>query len=258
MAIVKGEEGVHTAFYDVRKSVQSRHSQGVRQSIQSQNVVYAQQQIVYTPQQSVYGEEVTKAFEQDTDLERSSCSTEERSSWVISFLFLTQGIAQLFFWNCLLNILYELQTKIYVDHPHMTDTLNAVYNLAAIFVAGLGIVHNRQSLKTTPIALSGLFLAVCSIGCALVVQFSSGLTGVIGLHVFSLLGGLATGFYESATCALSSIMPQSQSGWVSTGQGVCGLLTFAMWQIIIHVSKHTHTQTDADTRTHKAHTHMDA
>ncbi|EZG67030.1 putative transmembrane protein [Gregarina niphandrodes] len=155
------------------------------------------------------------------------------ATWFHKFVFLALGFADLFYWNCVLNILFDIRDKYYPAYPSMTDTLNAVNNITSLIVAIYTI--KTGAMNMTVILASGALLSVACLLTAIAVQWCPGVSGVVWLHIANAVAGACSGFYQTGACGLASVVGQGGlTGYVSAGQGVTGVATFALWQIISH------------------------
>eukprot|EP01053_Blabericola_migrator_P000376 Blabericola_migrator_1__375@NODE_1093_length_5463_cov_81_535211_g748_i0_p1_GENE_NODE_1093_length_5463_cov_81_535211_g748_i0NODE_1093_length_5463_cov_81_535211_g748_i0_p1_ORF_typecomplete_len431_score56_58Nucleoside_tran/PF01733_18/5_8e02Nucleoside_tran/PF01733_18/4_8e45DUF3412/PF11892_8/3_5DUF3412/PF11892_8/2_4e02_NODE_1093_length_5463_cov_81_535211_g748_i020113303 len=144
-------------------------------------------------------------------------------------VFVVMGTAELYYWNSVLNVLYNIQADIYPEHPSMTNTLNAVNNLGCIFVAAINIWTGAMHQKLAVAA--GFIMAVMHIVTAMVVQWSTGTTGVVLLHICNVVAGMTNGAFQSNSYGLAASMPRVFSGYVSAGNGICGVVTFLVWML---------------------------
>lgn len=163
-----------------------------------------------------------------SDLEKQNKITVVEVTNFHKFAFCLMGFADLFFWNCILSILWDIREFVYTDYPQMTDTLNATNMMSSVVVAVYCVWSGAVNHTITITAAFGFCVAAVATACC--VQWAPGLTGVILIHFANIIAGAASGLYQTGAVGLASVISEVLNGYISTGAGICGVVTWALWR----------------------------
>eukprot|EP01055_Gregarina_sp_Pseudo9_P000008 Gregarina_sp_Pseudo_9__7@NODE_1005_length_1978_cov_118_123775_g942_i0_p1_GENE_NODE_1005_length_1978_cov_118_123775_g942_i0NODE_1005_length_1978_cov_118_123775_g942_i0_p1_ORF_typecomplete_len431_score101_74Nucleoside_tran/PF01733_18/37Nucleoside_tran/PF01733_18/5_4e31YrhK/PF14145_6/0_27YrhK/PF14145_6/1_4e03DUF2070/PF09843_9/0_032DUF2070/PF09843_9/5_9e02_NODE_1005_length_1978_cov_118_123775_g942_i01511443 len=150
-----------------------------------------------------------------------------------SLLYCICGMSHLWYWNTILNFMVDIQANFYPDIPNISDSLTAIFETATL--VGVALTAWRGSLSQRNNVIWGLVFLVGSVltpvilgACDLEHQrLSRNL-----LFVLASVTGVASGYQESIQFAFAACMPTGVlCGWVSAGQGICGVLTFGLYML---------------------------
>eukprot|EP01054_Gregarina_sp_Poly1_P010943 Gregarina_sp_Poly_1__10942@NODE_85_length_15275_cov_135_187336_g73_i0_p4_GENE_NODE_85_length_15275_cov_135_187336_g73_i0NODE_85_length_15275_cov_135_187336_g73_i0_p4_ORF_typecomplete_len437_score31_70Nucleoside_tran/PF01733_18/6_4e02Nucleoside_tran/PF01733_18/3_4e31FA_desaturase/PF00487_24/67FA_desaturase/PF00487_24/0_59FA_desaturase/PF00487_24/1_1e03_NODE_85_length_15275_cov_135_187336_g73_i069818291 len=150
-----------------------------------------------------------------------------------SLLYLVCGMSHLWYWNTMLNFMVDIQNYFYPDIPNISDNLTAIFETATLvgvaMTAWRGSLSQRNNVGWGIVFVIGSILTPVILGtCDLEHQVLSRNL----LFVLATFTGIASGYQESIQFAFAACMPSGiLCGWVSAGQGVCGVITFALYML---------------------------
>eukprot|EP01053_Blabericola_migrator_P012374 Blabericola_migrator_1__12373@NODE_776_length_6565_cov_52_387504_g552_i0_p1_GENE_NODE_776_length_6565_cov_52_387504_g552_i0NODE_776_length_6565_cov_52_387504_g552_i0_p1_ORF_typecomplete_len442_score46_63Nucleoside_tran/PF01733_18/2_2e03Nucleoside_tran/PF01733_18/1_8e41DUF5527/PF17665_1/1e03DUF5527/PF17665_1/3_9e03DUF5527/PF17665_1/0_058Trp_oprn_chp/PF09534_10/5_2e03Trp_oprn_chp/PF09534_10/4_9e02Trp_oprn_chp/PF09534_10/0_05Trp_oprn_chp/PF09534_10/5_4e03VirB8/PF04335_13/0_16Ferlin_C/PF16165_5/8_3e len=177
----------------------------------------------------------------NTDIEASpgpeGTQQETHFSWALLFIFLLIGTSHLMFWNSILNILSDIRLNYFTSIPSASDTLTAAQTLGTVIAAIANSIYGKLSLRI--FLITACVQAAAHLLTPAVLYAESEVARAGLLHVLYFLAGLANGGMQSFGYALSGAMPYVYTGAVSAGNGLSGLITFAVWMIVQHVGNPT-------------------
>eukprot|EP01053_Blabericola_migrator_P007080 Blabericola_migrator_1__7079@NODE_3590_length_1654_cov_163_437933_g2229_i0_p1_GENE_NODE_3590_length_1654_cov_163_437933_g2229_i0NODE_3590_length_1654_cov_163_437933_g2229_i0_p1_ORF_typecomplete_len429_score58_03Nucleoside_tran/PF01733_18/3_6e02Nucleoside_tran/PF01733_18/6_3e33_NODE_3590_length_1654_cov_163_437933_g2229_i01351421 len=151
-----------------------------------------------------------------------------------SFIYLVCGMSHLWYWNTMLNFMVDIQNHFFPDIANISDSLTAIFETATL--VGVALTAYRGSLSQRNNIIWGVVFVIGSVltpaifaGCGTEHQKLSRTL----LFLVATFTGIASGYQESIHFAFAASMPAGvNSGWVSAGQGVCGVFTFAIYMIM--------------------------
>lgn len=150
-----------------------------------------------------------------------------------SLLYCICGMSHLWYWNTMLNFMVDIQAYFYPDLPNISDSLTAIFEtatlLGVVLTAWRGSLSQRNNLIWGAVFFIGSLLTPVILGaCDLEHQRLSRAL----LFVLATITGIASGYQESIHFAFAACMPTGVlCGWVSAGQGICGVITFALYML---------------------------
>eukprot|EP01055_Gregarina_sp_Pseudo9_P000622 Gregarina_sp_Pseudo_9__621@NODE_1399_length_1635_cov_128_866541_g1302_i0_p1_GENE_NODE_1399_length_1635_cov_128_866541_g1302_i0NODE_1399_length_1635_cov_128_866541_g1302_i0_p1_ORF_typecomplete_len445_score55_06Nucleoside_tran/PF01733_18/2_7e03Nucleoside_tran/PF01733_18/3e33_NODE_1399_length_1635_cov_128_866541_g1302_i0781412 len=154
-------------------------------------------------------------------------------TWVESFLFLVCGLSHLWYWNTLLNFMVDIQTVFYPDIDHISDILAGLFETATLIGVALtvwrGALSQRNNIFWGCVFFAGCVLTPIAIGSFPAEKQTA---SCAMFFVIAVITGVAAGYQQSIHFAFAACMPGGVvSGWVSVGQGICGVLTFGLFML---------------------------
>eukprot|EP01056_Protomagalhaensia_sp_Gyna25_P005532 Protomagalhaensia_sp_Gyna_25__5531@NODE_747_length_2706_cov_389_136858_g585_i0_p1_GENE_NODE_747_length_2706_cov_389_136858_g585_i0NODE_747_length_2706_cov_389_136858_g585_i0_p1_ORF_typecomplete_len443_score38_04Nucleoside_tran/PF01733_18/2e03Nucleoside_tran/PF01733_18/9_2e44MFS_2/PF13347_6/22MFS_2/PF13347_6/0_096MFS_2/PF13347_6/1Vpu/PF00558_19/0_54Vpu/PF00558_19/4_4e03_NODE_747_length_2706_cov_389_136858_g585_i011382466 len=151
-------------------------------------------------------------------------------SWMYVLIFILIGTSHLTFWNGILNILGDVRNVYFEDQPSASDTLTAAQTSGTLIAALINSVYGKINIR---VFLVCAIIHTASHILTPVVLYAGSLGARAGLlHTVYVLAGLSNGGMQSFGYALSGAMPYIYTGAVSAGNGLAGIVTFAVWLIV--------------------------
>eukprot|EP01054_Gregarina_sp_Poly1_P006597 Gregarina_sp_Poly_1__6596@NODE_353_length_9300_cov_96_781761_g295_i0_p4_GENE_NODE_353_length_9300_cov_96_781761_g295_i0NODE_353_length_9300_cov_96_781761_g295_i0_p4_ORF_typecomplete_len418_score23_20Nucleoside_tran/PF01733_18/2_4e03Nucleoside_tran/PF01733_18/1_8e36CLN3/PF02487_17/5_6e08Fuseless/PF15993_5/1_6e03Fuseless/PF15993_5/4_4e02Fuseless/PF15993_5/0_019Fuseless/PF15993_5/1e03_NODE_353_length_9300_cov_96_781761_g295_i029474200 len=165
--------------------------------------------------------------------ESSPCESRGRRHWQA---FLLLGHTHLYFWNVFLNALDDLSLDVYPS-----SNINTVIALYVSFnvISLLVVMEFNLQLNSRAFLMSTLALGTSHLLLASAAQWAPGQTTTL-LSVVSLAGG-ASGASQACAYGLAASTPTIYSGWVSTGNGMAGVVSFPLWLLLTWLLFPNHT-----------------
>eukprot|EP01055_Gregarina_sp_Pseudo9_P005610 Gregarina_sp_Pseudo_9__5609@NODE_769_length_2238_cov_44_051387_g724_i0_p1_GENE_NODE_769_length_2238_cov_44_051387_g724_i0NODE_769_length_2238_cov_44_051387_g724_i0_p1_ORF_typecomplete_len442_score92_55Nucleoside_tran/PF01733_18/1_7e43B12D/PF06522_11/0_64B12D/PF06522_11/1_9e03DUF2244/PF10003_9/1_1e03DUF2244/PF10003_9/3_2DUF3827/PF12877_7/2DUF3827/PF12877_7/8_8e02_NODE_769_length_2238_cov_44_051387_g724_i02161541 len=151
-------------------------------------------------------------------------------SWLYLGIFLFVGCSHLMFWNSILNIMGDLRVVYFPSQPSAADTLTAAQTTGLVLAAIANSVYGKISIKLFLVSACGQLLVHLLTPAVLYAPTEAARAGL--LHALYFLAGVSNGFFQSIGYSLGGAMPYIYTGAVAAGNGLSGLVTFAIWMIV--------------------------